>query len=74
MIEVSVDRSGEKQSHAQPQTISAAGWRGSRMMNDRRMADAHANGQKSRGYGEDSTVVLAGVGFVASEHRILLDP
>ena len=44
------------------------------MMNDRRMADAHANGQKSRGYGEDSTVVLAGVGFVASEHRILLDP
>jgi hypothetical protein len=70
MIDVSVDRSGEKRSHAQPQTISAAGLTGSRMMNNRRMAHARPNGQKSRAYGKDSTVVLAGVGFVATDRRI----
>ena len=73
MIEMSVDRSVEKRPHAQPQTISGAGLTGSRMTKDRRMAHAHANGQKSRAYGKDSTVVLAGIGFVASDWSDLPD-
>ena len=70
IIGVSVHRSGEKRSHAQTQTISGVGLTGSRMTNDRRMAYAHANGQKSRAYGKDSTVVLAGAGFVATDRPI----
>ena len=74
MIGVSVGRFGGETLARSPQTISGAGSTGSRMTNDRRMAHAHANGQKSRAYGKDSTVVLAGVGFVASDSRILPDP
>jgi hypothetical protein len=45
MIGVSVNRSGEKQSHAQLQTISGVGLTGSGMPDTRRMAHAHANGR-----------------------------
>ena len=68
-----MDRSGEKRSHAQPDTRLGAGFAAVPHSHDIRMRDASAHAQKSRVYGSSAAVVLAADRFVAGDWSDLPD-